>query len=253
MGSIKNLFSKVKEHNGITFTRLPNIRNVAVVENLDGLALWADRKKLDINGIIVENAVDEERAELMAKHIVEYAHSDKGTASFKTIESEDSFSKGIYLQEKVLVAAFDNTGSGASRDMFSKNIQRMGEDVQGGLIELSNAFLNVAKAKSFVDMAKAYRGKDSGIDTERYERLGASIRVNNDYPKEPRNHMDQIDTDTLIVALSQGGTTIYSDTLEHSHQLEAGQAILMDHALLHSAAEYDESWEEDPRVNLIIG
>ena len=118
---------------------------------------------------------------------------------------------------------------------------------------------------------------DTFVNTARAATANTGIsvngRVNSAYPEDPHVHLINhgkasiLTHDTMTLALSQEGTVIYSDDSFDSdgqliadkddeqiisHTMEQGQLILMDDTLWHSAASYDESWEETPRVNLII-
>ena len=244
-------FSKAEKHKGITFTRIPDMPYVAVVEDLSDMALWRNRKNLDLRGLITTMPLSE----------------DERIGAIKSLTTDqESLSKDLEISGVNMHQSVERIGRQALKNRFTpfsnpkyelepdKNGVRFSDDVQNISNVLINTFLNTARASLF------------------YVDISVSGRVNCVYPAEPHTHMPSPSisrpNDTMTLALSQSGTVIYSDDSFDSdgqlitdkddeqiisHTMEQGQLILMDDTLWHSAASYDESWEETPRVNLLIG
>lgn len=252
-------FSKAEEHNGITFTRLPDMPYVAVVETLDDMELWKDRKELGLRGLITTMPIPQKEREYAAQQLIASIHD---SAKKSPTEIHAHINK---TQIRKQAKANATSSEFPDYDIPGKIADQVPNEVRKITSVMIDTFFNTA-----------------GATMERSALL--QMRVNSDFPDTPHQHLGRNaegrvsyrNSDSMTLSLTQNGTVIYDDEPfidndgliffdEHaeviynpadisiSHTLQAGQLILMDDTLWHSAAPPEETWEDTPRTNLIFG
>lgn len=236
MLDLETEFSQTEEHNGITFTRLPNMPNIARVETLNDLALWKDREELGLNGLITTYP-DDDQAARAARDMSEYAHSNPDIFT-PLVDNNMVSESAVNMTSVIYQEAWATHDPQSVRPQMHQNLNMLPDSVQEVISTLSNTFVNTTEANSM-----------HGNNIPLY------MRVNSDYPIEPHNHGEENAKkgDTMTVALSGYGSVLHDDAFENSYRMQAGEVALFDETVWHGADEYDESWQTDPRTNIILG
>ena len=240
-------FTRLEQHNGILFSRLGGHPSIAVVADLDGLALWQDREALGLNGIICDYPSEHGELEQAAQNLISHAAA---VNDFNPLDHANMMSpSALRMQTTIFARAWQSADEpsdlGPVPYKIPAQIHRMTPDVQGIFAVLVDAYVNTARAESGAG-----------------EMITVHARVNSDYPMRPHRHLAEDEAgriarrggDFLALALSGDGCVVYGDeTFADKVKLRTGQIGLFDETVWHSAAPYDELWEESPRANLIIG
>ena len=240
-------FTELEEHNGVTFTRLPNNPNIAVVQTLEEMSLWRDRKDVGLNGIITDFPADPETLKRAADQLVQTAQRD-GSVFNPLIHANMDSPSAMSLQSSMFARAWKTTKTETDPPAPYKlppDVQQMSADIQDVISTMADTFVNTA-------------GAEPGLG----DLITLHARVNSDYPVMPHRHIiidgdgNEIARggDSMALALSGNGTVIYPDeSYENAYTMQTGQIGIFDETVWHSAAPYEESWEDEPRTNLILG
>ncbi len=236
-------FLHAEQHNGITFTRLSNMPNIARVESLDDLALWQHKEELGLNGLVTTYP-DEQQATRAAIGVITYAqdHEDDFTPIIDTNMVSQS---AVGMYSMIYRSAWEGEQENTRIPKLHAKIKNMSEDVQNVVSVLADTFVNTAKASSL----------HGGT-------LPLYLRVNSDYPMAPHKHVVEDEKsqsskaagDTVTMALSGFGSVLYDDdNFQNSYRMKTGEVALLDENLWHGADKYDEVWEDNHRANIILG
>ncbi len=247
MFDLSDEFTELEEHNGVTFTRLPNNPNVAVVQNLEDLSLWRARKDVGLNGILTDFPADPETLKRTADQLVKTAQRE-GSVFNPLMHANMDSPSAMSLQSSLFARAWKTTkdeNDGMTPYKLPPAVQQMSADIQDVISTMADTYVNKA-------------GAESGTG----DLITLHTRVNSDYPIMPHRHIikdgdgNEIARggDSMAIALSGDGTVIYPDeNYENAYTMKTGQIGIFDETVWHSAAPYDDNWEDEPRTNLILG
>lgn len=216
------------------FERLEGFPKVAVVQSLDDFTLWQQRAELDINTIICRYPADMAHLKDISERLVRHAQNDE-SYDFNPLTHENMTAPNALRGQFTIYERGWRTDLQDDRGITFPKTPRQIQAIDMGLDNIVSDLTH-----TFIVKAGASEGKSI---------YSLHARINSDYPRIPHKH-----DETIAMSLTGDGTVIYADdACEQGYTLKAGEVALFDETVMHNGPEYNPSWEDEPRTNLIIG
>lgn len=217
------------------FERLEGFPKVAVVQSLDDFTLWQQRAELDINTIICRYPADMDHLKDVSDRLVRHARSWDSDEFNPLVHDNMTAPNALRAQFTIYEHGWRPPPTQEGKSLPYPKTPAQIQAIDMGLDKIVSDLTH-----TFIVKAGASQGKSI---------YSLHARINSDYPRKPHKH-----DETIAMSLTGDGTVIYADEdCEKGYTLKAGEVALFDDTVMHNGPEYDESWEEEPRANLIIG